>query len=429
MRIFFLVLFGQQISLIGSGLTGFAMGVWVYQRTGSVTQLSLVSLSAILPGILVSPLAGVLIDRWNRGRAMILSDTGAGIGTLAIVSLLTDGRLEVWHICLANAFISVFNGFQEPAFSAATTLLVPEQHLGRASGMTRSGEAVAQLASPVIAGVLMGIIHIQGVILIDFATFIFAVTTLMIVRIPDIEKTSVGESGKGSVLREAVYGWLYITARPGLFGLLIFFAATNFFSASVGMLVTLLVLSFASAAVLGAIMTTGGLGMLAGSLIMGVWGGPKQLILGIFGFSLLCGLSIMAAGFYTHALLLTVFAFLYFFGVPIINGCSQVIWQRKVAPDIQGRVFATRNMIALSSIPFGYLTAGPLADHVFEPLMAIGGPLAETLGRVIGTGPGRGIGLMFIIMGVFIMLATVIAYGYLPLRRVEDDLTDEIHGI
>ena len=316
-----------------------------------------------------------------------------------------------------------------PAFSAATTLLVPKQHLGRASGMTRSGEAVAQLASPVIAGVLMGIIHIQGVILIDFATFIFAVTTLMIVRIPDIEKTSVGESGKGSVLREAVYGWLYITARPGLFGLLIFFAATNFFSASVGMLVTLLVLSFASAAVLGAIMTTGGLGMLAGNLIMGVWGGPKQLILGIFGFSLLCGLSIMAAGFYTHALLLTVFAFLYFFGVPIINGCSQVIWQRKVAPDIQGRVFATRNMIALSSIPFGYLTAGPLADHVFEPLMAIGGPLAETLGRVIGTGPGRGIGLMFIIMGVFIMLATVIAYGYLPLRRVEDDLTDEIHDI
>ena len=426
LQTFLLIWFGQLISLTGSGLTGFALGVWVYQRTGSVTQFALISLFTALPGIAFSPIAGALVDRWDRRRAMILSDSGAGLCTLSVALLLLAGRLEVWHIYVAMALSSTFSAFQWPAYSAATTLLVPKQHLGRASGMVQIAEATAQIASPVLAGTLMGVIRIQGVILIDFATFLFAVFTLLVARVPGPETTSEGKAGQGTLLREATYGWTYIRARPGLLGLLLFFAASNFATGIVQVLFTPLVLSFTTVAVLGLLLSIGGLGFLAGSLTMSVWGGPRRRVYGILGSNLLMGAVLFAAGLPPRAWILGVAAFLAFFSLPITNGCSQAIWQSKTAPDVQGRVFAVRRMIAWASLPLAYLIAGPLADQVFEPLLAEGGLLASSVGPIIGVGTGRGIGLLYIILGSTILLATPVAYLYPRLRLVETELPDFI---
>ena len=426
MLTFFTIWFGQVISLTGSGLTGFALGVWVYQRTGSVTQFALISLFTSLPGIVMSPIAGALVDRWDRRTAMLLSDTGAGLCTLAIALLLLAGHLEVWHIYIALAISSTFSAFQWPAYSAATTLLVPKEHLGRASGMVQLGEAAAQIVSPALAGALVGIIQIQGVILIDFATFLFAVLTLLIIRVPRPEATAEGQAGQGSLLREAAYGWTYITARPGLLGLLVFFAATNFTSGIVGVLFTPLVLGFSTPAVLGSLLSIGGVGFLIGSLTMSAWGGPKPRVYGILGFSILQGIVLFAAGLPPRVVILAVAAFFYFFSLPVVNGCSQAIWQSKVAPDVQGRVFAVRRMIAWSSLPLAYLVAGPLADRVFEPLLAVGGPLAASVGQLVGVGPGRGIGFLYMVLGLISLLAVVVALLYPRLRRVEAELPDVI---
>ena len=184
MPVFILIWFGQMVSLIGSGLTGFALGVWVYQRTGSVTQLALISLFTILPGIVISPIAGTLVDRWDRRWTMLLGDCGAGLSTLALALLLFADRLELWHIYLATSVSSTCSAFQYPAYAGATTLLVPSQHLGRASGLVHLGRSVAQLISPVLAGILVVTLQIQGVILLDFATFLFALVTLLLVRFP-----------------------------------------------------------------------------------------------------------------------------------------------------------------------------------------------------------------------------------------------------
>jgi len=429
-RVFILVWFGQLISLTGSGITGFALGIWVYQRTGSATQFALISLFVMLPSILMSPLAGALVDRWNRRWAMILSDTGAAMSTLAIALLVMTDNLEIWHIYLATAITSTFSAFQWPAYSAAITLLVPKQHFGRASGMTQLAEAVAQLISPVLGGVLLVTIQLQGVILLDLATFLVALVILLLVRFPDVKTTVVKQVVKSGLLHEAAYGWHYIMARPGLLGLLILFAASNFLVGIVSVLITPLALSFTSVTVLGTILSIGGIGMLMGSLVMSTWGGPQRLIYGVFGFQLLGGMCILTAGLHTIVPFLAISAFLFFFSLPIINSCSQAIWQKKVAPDVQGRVFAMRRMIAWSSLPLAYLVAGPLADYVFEPLlMTPHSYLANSIGQIIGVGPGRGIGLLFMVMGTLTLLATVVAFQYPRLRRVEDELPDVVADI
>lgn len=425
-RFFLVIWMGQLVSLIGSGLTGFALGVLVYQDTGSVTQFGLISLFTALPGIVFSPVAGALVDRWDRRWAMVLSDAGSALCTLGVAALLWAERLEVWHVYALMGLSSTFSAFQWPAYSAATTLLVPKAQYGRAGGLVQLSQAVAQIAAPTLAGVLMGVIQVRGVILVDFFTCLFAVGTLLMIRVPRPETTDEGRAAQGSLLREAAFGWTYIRARPGLLGLLLLFATTNFTSGIVQVLFTPLVLSFTTPAVLGTILSVGGLGFLGGSLTMSAWGGPNPRVNGIYAFLLLEGVALFAGGLPPMAAVLAAAAFVYFFGLPIVNGCSQAIWQSKTAPDVQGRVFAVRRMIAWSSMPLAYLVAGPLADHVFGPLLDEGGALVGSVGRIIGAGEGRGIGFLFIILGAVILLATAMAFLYPRLRRVETELPDFI---
>jgi MFS family permease len=425
-RTFAVVWAGQLVSLVGSGLTGFALGVYVYQQTGSTTYFALISLATTLPGILLSPIAGALVDRWDRRVVMIVSDAGAGACTLVLALLLTSGQLHLWQIYLFMALSSSFGALQWPAYSAATTLLVPKEQLGRASGMVQIAEATGSILSPLIAGTLVGLIGVPGVMLIDFATFLFAVGTLLPVSIPRPPVTASGVESKGSLLREAAYGWTYIRARAGLLGLLILFATTNFFGSMVGVLIQPMMLSFTSPAVMGRAFSAAGLGMLAGSLTMSAWGGPKRKVFGILVFEFLSGLGMVLAGLRASAPLIAVAGFLVLFTMPITNACSQAIWQRKVAPDVQGRVFAVRRMIAWSTMPLAYLAAGPLADRVFGPLMVEGGALADSVGQVIGVGPGRGIGLLFVVMGALYSLASIGGALYPRLRRVELELPDAV---
>lgn len=425
-RSFILIWLGQVVSLTGSSMTGFALGVWVFQETGSVTQFALISLSSTLPSIIFSPFAGALVDRWNRRTAMILSDAGSALCTLAIALLLLGGRLEIWHLYIILAVSSLFNSFQWPAYSSSITLLVPKKQFGRASGMMEIADSIAGIGAPLLAGTLMGFLPVHSIMLIDILTFMFALLTLIIIRIPQPDLSRESREVRGSLLREAAFGWKFISARPGLLGLLIFFASTNFFFSIAQVLFTPMVLSFTTPSTLGVIMSTAGFGMLAGSLFMSIWGGPKRKIMGILGFGLLQALVSSAAGVTVNVTFISTMVFLVFFNNPVINACSQAIWQSKTTPDIQGRVFSVRRMIAWGTIPLANLIAGPLADKVFEPWMAVDGLLADSIGRVLGVGPGRGIGLLYILLGIFNMFSTLILAFYSPTRHVETMLPDAV---
>jgi hypothetical protein len=204
------------------------------------------------------------------------------------------------------------------------------------------------------------------------------------------------------------------------------FAASNFLLGVVGLLVIPLVLSMSSATMLGSIMSVGGVGMLVGSLVMTAWGGPKRRIYGVLGFTLIQGAAIIIAGLGPSLLFLFGAAIVFYFATPIVNACGGIIWQTKVESGVQGRALAASSMVSIGAIELGYLVAGPLADHVFEPLLADGGLLAGSVGQVIGTGPGRGVALMFVVFGALCMLVAVIGYFRPRIRRVDEELPDVV---
>ena len=425
MTTFLLLWFGQAISLLGSGLTSFALGVWMFERTGSATYVALIGLCAVLPRVLLSPLVGTFIDRWDRRTVMILSDAGAGCSTLFIASMLATGRIEVWHIYLAVAVSAAFGAVQWPAYTATTTLLVPPEQLGRANGMMQLAQAASDVLAPALAGVLVQRIGLQGVIFIDVTTFVFAVVTLLLVRFPRLAAPAVQDTeSKESFWQQVTYGWTYINARPGLRGLLLFSTVVNFLWGMVGALITPLILTFTTSTNLGLIISIAGGGMLLGSLAMSAWGGPRRRIHGVLRFEFLSGLCFILIGMRPAFWPIALGVFGAHCTIAVIFGSNQTIWQRKVAPEVQGRVFATQQMVGKAAMPLAYLLAGPLAEWVFEPLLADGGALATSVGALVGTGPGRGIGLLFVVMGV-VKMVVALAGSFNPrVRLIEDELPD-----
>ncbi len=426
MRTFSVVWFGQIISSLGSNLTTFAVGVWVYQSTGSVTRFGILSVSHLMPSLIMAPLVGWVVDRWDRRWVMVISDSVAGVGTLTLLFLVWTDRLALGYLCIIVFIISACNTFQGPAFTSSVSLLIPKQHLGRASGMRQAGGAGVRILAPLLAGVLLVKIHLEGIIAVDIVTWMIAVGALLIIRLPKPEPTAEGEKSKGGFWREALYGLTFIRERAGLMALLLMFTVINLSIAMITVLLTPLLLSFGSADVLGGVLSTASVGALVGGVLMGVWGGPKKRIRGIFLLATALPLIIVIGGLRPDALLIAGAAAAVMFIAPMIAGTSQAFWQSKVPPDLQGRVFAMRIMITRSLAPVAFLVAGPLADYVFEPLLAVDGPLAGTVGQIIGVGPGRGVGLMFITLGIAVGLTLAVGYMNPRLRNVEKELPDAI---
>lgn len=425
MKVFIFIWIGQFLSLIGSRLTGFGLNVWIYQETGSVTLFGLLVFFNGLTSLITSPITGVFVDRWNRRWTMIIADLCSGLCTLAIAGLLVTGKLEIWHLYVNAILSGCFDSCQSNAYMAATTLLVPKKYLARAGGLGGIGRAISKLISPILAGVLLGIIGLPGIMAIDFATLFFAFVPLLLISFPEphLKSEDIGEI---SFFKEAVEGWNYLIAKPGLLGLLLFLATRNVFVGAFNVLTVPLVLSLTSPVGLGIILSIGSSGLAVGSLIMSFWKERENQINILFGCSLLTGVFIFLAGLRPSLYLFTVSDFCFFLTCPVVGGLVQVIFQTKVPPELQGRVFGLKVPIASMGLTLGYAIAGPLDDKIFEPLMLPESFLAGNIGQIIGVGAGRGIGLLDITIGGVLILTVAMAYQYPRLRRLEDELPDAI---
>lgn len=426
--VFAAIWFGQVVSTLGSGMTAFALGVEIFRDTGSVTRFALIALAVGLPNLILGPVIGVLADRADRRLILILANVGSALATLILVLLVRAGQTAHWPIYLVIAASAACAAFVFPTFAAATTLLVGKQHFGRASGMNQMGNALAQIGAPLLGALLVGPIGIEGVALIDVASFLFAVITLFFVRLAAPQPSTEDDDRARGWQHQAASGWSFIRDRPGLLRLLGLFAALNFSVGMVQVLITPMVLSFASVRMLGMVLAIASSGMLVGGILMSVWGGGKRhmplILLGALGQ----GLVLLLGGLEPSATLIATAAFLFLFLFPIQIGSAQAIWLAKVPPDLQGRVFATRRMIAFSTLPLAQALAGPLADGLFEPLLAPGGVLAGSAGRIIGVGPGRGMALMLILLGAGIVSTVLAGWRSPALRNLETDVPDAVPG-
>lgn len=420
---FLTIWIGQYVSTLGSSLTAFAAAWWVFQHTGSATQFSLTVLFEVLPFVVLSPFGGVIVDRYSRRRVMILSDIVAASSSAVLLVLLLFARLEVWHVYLATLANSVANVFQGPAYSASVSLLVPKALLGRANGLVQLSGASGRLVAPVAAGFLLSTLGLEGVIAVDLATFAVALSTLLVVRFPQLEQQV---DRTKAVWRDLLTGWHYLTRRRGLLWLALFYMLYNFLNNFGLVLTTPLVLSLGSSEVLGVVLSVGGSGMVLGGICMATWGPSRSLVKLNLGFLLLSGVGIVLVGLRPYPSLIAVGLFVFYFSFAVAGAAGSAVFQRKVAPEVQGRVFATRQMLGYLGEPFAYVLVGPLAEFVFGPLLMPGGGWAGTVGRVVGVGSSRGMGLLTVMAGLLIIVTTVVMYLIPVVRRLEEHLPDEV---
>lgn len=422
MKAFTLIWAGQVVSLIGSAMTAFGIGVWAWQVTGHATALSIVAFFSFTPTIIMSPIAGALVDRWNRKVTMGVSDVASGLGTVIMLVLYVTGHLQIWHLCVVGALSGTFQAFQWPSYQAAISTMMPKEKYGRAAGMMSLAQSGSGIIAPIVAGAVVVTWGLTPIFLFDIASFCIAIALLLAVDVPAPLRSRLGEEARGSLWKETVFGWRYIVARRPLFLLQLSFFASNLI-ASVSMTVwtpMILARTSDSATTLGIVNTVSAIGGVIGGALMATWGGPRRKVYGVlWGMVSVSALGIMLMGFGRTLPIWIISGFLGSLIIPFLNGCNDAIWQAKVPHDVQGKVFGTRLMIAQVSVPVAMLTAGPLADLVFEPQMMPGGALTRVFGSLVGVGRGAGMALMFVLFGGMALLVGVVSFMVRDIRDVE----------
>jgi len=429
---FVIVWLGQIISVLASSMTGFGMTLWMYKQTGSATAMAGMQVAFITPFLLLSPIAGVMVDRYNRKLMMMISDLMAVLSTVGIFALYASGNLEYWHLYVAAAVNGLGNTFQWPAYSSAISTMIPKEQYGRANGLMSLLDAGPGVLAPMLAGIILALPITKPfdsfalIMLIDVVTFFVAIGALLFVYIPQPEKTVEGQKESGSIWRESAYGFKYIFKRPSLLGLQMIFFAGNLFSGMGFTLLAPMVLARTAqnSVIFGSVQTAGAIGGVVGGIIMSAWGGFKRKVHGVLLGWFLSGVFFAMLGFGQGLSVWIPFMVLMMLVNPLVNTSNQSIWQAKVAPDVQGRVFSARRLIAWFTQPIAPLIAGVLADYVMEPAMKTSTGMSRLLGGLFGTGSGAGMGVLLFISGMLAAMVGLSGYFFKPVRDAETILPD-----
>ena len=423
-RAFFALAGGQLVSTLGSGMTRFGLGLWVLDQTGDAAAYTTLLFAAVLPLGVASLLVGPLIDRWNRRWTMILANAVASLSTLIVALLYFADSLQVWHLYIALVANGVASAFILPALEASTPMLVPSQQLGKAAGVTQMVQSFEIILAPVLAVPLYLGLGLGAVFVVDFVTFGVAIVALTLSIVPQPVRT-LAPAGT-PIWAEFRFGIAYLVQRRPFLYLMFFVSAAMFLMPGIGYaLATPLALSFSDEAGAAVLLTTFGVGSLLSGVLLAAWGGPRRRMTGIIAAMALAGAGAIVAGL-RESLALTA-AGVFVIGVAFVFaiGLNRVIWQVKAAPDVLGRLFSLRVVIGVCAQSLGIVVAGPLAEYVFEPLMASGGALAGSVGAIIGVGDGRGMALMYVLAGLALVALAIGSLIVRPIWRLEDALPDQ----
>lgn len=404
----YLLLWGTQtFSALGSGMTSYALVLWIYLRSGSALETAMLSVCSYAPYVIMSIFAGALSDRWNKKRTMLVCDFLAALSTVAVFLLIKTDTLSLWHLYLLNALNGLMNTIQQPASEVAATLLIPKDYYQKTSGLRSFSQSLNSILTPILATALFSFLGIDAVIAVDLFTFLIAFFTLLFgIRIPEGEMQKEEEE---SLLSSAKQGLVWLRKNALVSRLILFLACINLVASVYDAALPAMVLSKPEGgeAALGWINTCAGIATLLGSVFVTLLPAPKNRVK-IICLTLFVSMSsenfLLAFG--NHTAVWCFGAVLGWIVIPLMNANMDVIFRNSIPLEMQGRVYSCRNTLQFFTIPLGFLSGGLLVDKVFEPLME--GRTEQSLLRVVfGGTKGSGAALLFFVIGVIGVLVCI----------------------
>ena len=422
LRDFFLLYIGQTLSQLGSSMTAFATVIWAYTENGEVLASSLLAICSTVPYLIVSLLGGAVVDRGSKKKIMLICDTAAALGSAAILACFWAGCLELWILCLCNVVGGFMNAFQTPASQVAVTLLVEEKDYARVGGIQSVAGAAVGILTPTLAAALLSIGGLGLILWVDLGTFLFAfLTLLLLIRIPEKEAREK-DAGFRSLRRDMVEGFSFLKGERGIllmllmYGILEFTGAISFDSMYSPML---LARTGNDEMAVGLVSSCMAAGCMAASLLLSMKKQPEHRLRAMFFGSFLCLFGITLFGMGRSLLWWCVVAFCGCFGSPIYSTYQTVLLRERVPVAMQGRIFSIQGLLTQMLTPVGYLLGAILADHILEPFMARQGSAQSILARLVGSGKGAGMGLLFVGAGILGMVLLAVLGRNPQIRNLE----------
>ena len=421
MKNFYKLWLGELISSIGSGMTAFALSVYVYKKTGSVSYVSLITLLSFMPSIVLSPIGGLLADRYDRRLLMIIGDLFSGLGLVYILWSIQAGEKSIVPIFVGITFSSIFTSLLEPSYRATLTDILEEENYAKASGLIQAAGSAKYLISPVIAGMILSVADIRVILLLDILTFI---TTCLMIFLVRKSMNSETQNYKKDSFKGLLEGLFIIKENRGVYSLVIIMFFVCFFMGFIQILIRPMILALSSVKTAGMMESLCAAGLLIGSLWIGIAGIKKNYskILAVACF--FCGIFMSMTGVNENLNIIGISTFLFFSTLPFMNSCADVLVRVSIPNELQGRVWGLISLITQMGTVAAYIISGIMADYVFEPMFNKNGILVENIGIIIGTGKGRGIGFMLILSGIGMLIMAIVIWKNGEIREVSEKCVD-----
>ena len=421
MKNFYKLWLGELISNIGSGMTAFALSVYVYEKTGSVSYVSFITLLSFMPSIILSPIGGLLADRYDRRLLMIIGDLFSGLGLIYILWNIQAGEKSIVPIFVGITFSSIFTSLLEPSYRATLTDILEEENYAKASGLIQVAGSAKYLISPVIAGMILSVADIRVILLLDILTFI---TTCLMIFLVRKSMNSEMKNYKKDSFKGLLEGLFIIKENRGVYSLVIIMFFVCFFMGFIQILIRPMILELSSVKTAGMMESLCAAGLLIGSLWIGIAGIKKNYskILAVACF--FCGIFMSMTGVNENLAIIGISTFLFFSTLPFMNSCADVLVRVSVPNELQGRVWGLISLITQMGTVTAYIISGVMADYIFEPMFNKNGILVENIGMIIGTGKGRGIGFMLILSGIGMLIMAIVIWKNGEIREVSEKCVD-----
>lgn len=407
----FLLLWGASfISATGSGMTSFALGIYVYQLTGLSSWTGLLLLFGFLPGLVLAPLAGILADRHDRRLLMMLGDGLSIIGLVTIILSIffLQSKIDIAiGIGIGVAISSSFAALVEPSFRSTVSDLLDKEEYSQASGMVQIVSSAKYLLSPVIATFVLSISDIQTIILFDIATILLTLPVTYLVR---KQMTNHSQSIHTSIRQELKEGFRLVHHPKGIWYLVLLGIWISFYIGAVQILMTPMILGFSNETFLGFATTFSACGMLATGGFLSYKKVKKHHVAILNKALVAVGGCMILFAMFKHPLTVCLFGFAIFAALPFANMAMDYLVRITIPSTQQGKVWGVIGLISQLGYVGAYILIGPITDYLISPLMSKNGLLATSIGTLVGTGDGRGAAVVIMLSGV-LMIVTITIFG------------------